>query len=193
MERIRRGPKERAKFVASHVDKGIAYQIRALRERQDLSQEKLAELAGMNQNAISRLESPTRGRPTITTLKRLAETFDVALVVRFVPFRKLAKWVSGTPYREDGLNSEALGVPGFEEEEKQEERALVANLFEVFFKVSQLRDITIPEPVQDITNISGTAIPMLVELETDYYRLNTTPQQQRVFYPVIEGNAKIGE
>src|ERR1035438_9197238 len=82
IERIKPGPKDRARFVASHVDKGIAYQIRALRDRQELSQEELASLVGMNQNAIARLESPERGRPTITTLKRLAEAFDVALVVR---------------------------------------------------------------------------------------------------------------
>ncbi len=74
LSRIERNPKARIDFVASHVDKGIAYQIRALRDRQGLSQEKLADMVGMNQNAISRLESPERGRPTITTLKRLAST-----------------------------------------------------------------------------------------------------------------------
>ncbi len=73
----------------------------------------------MNQNAISRLESPNRGRPTITTLKRLAETMDVALVVRFVPFSKLTKWLSGTPYIEEGLCTETLAVPKFEDEEMQ--------------------------------------------------------------------------
>jgi transcriptional regulator with XRE-family HTH domain len=116
--RIKRGPKDRAKLVGSHLDKGIAYQIRALRDRQGLSQEQLAAKVGMNQNAISRLESPQRGRPTITTLKRLAETFDVALVVRFIPFTKLVKWVSGTSYVEEGLSTDALAVPSFEEEEK---------------------------------------------------------------------------
>lgn len=118
VERIKRGPQDRAKFVASHVDKGIAYQIRALRDRQELSQEQLAAKVGMNQNAISRLESPERGRPTITTLKRLAETFDVALIVRFVPFSKLVKWVSGTPFIEEGLSTESLAVPDFDEELK---------------------------------------------------------------------------
>ena len=117
-ERIKRGPEARASFSSSHVDKGIAYQIRALRDRQELSQEDLAAKVGMNQNAISRLESPERGRPTITTLKRLAEAFDVALVVRFVPFSKLVKWVSGTSFVEDGLSTESLAVPNFEDELK---------------------------------------------------------------------------
>ena len=100
----------------SNVNNGIAYQLRALRDRQDLSQEKLAEMVGMNQNAISRLESPSRTRPTITTLKRLAEALDVGLEVRFVPFSKLAKWHSSTPYVERGLCTDSLAVPNFTEE-----------------------------------------------------------------------------
>jgi transcriptional regulator with XRE-family HTH domain len=116
IERLKRGPNDRAQFVDSHVNKGIAYQIRALRDRQGLSQQELAKLTGMNQNAISRLESPNRGRPTISTLKRLAEALDVALVVRFAPFSNFAKWYSGTPYVEHGISTEGLAVPSFTEE-----------------------------------------------------------------------------
>lgn len=119
IRRLRRSPKDRTAFVASHIDKGIAYQVRALREAQNFSQEKLAEMVGMNQNAISRIESPERGRPTITTLKRLAAAFDVALVVRFVPFSQLASWVSGTPFVDRGLSTGALAVPSFPEEDKE--------------------------------------------------------------------------
>ncbi|HEY5174353.1 MAG TPA: helix-turn-helix transcriptional regulator [Terriglobales bacterium] len=116
IERLKKGQKARAQFVDSNVNKGIAYQLRALRDRQDLSQEKLSEMVGMNQNAISRLESPSRTRPTITTLKRLAEALDVGLEVRFVPFSKLAKWYSGTPYVERGICTDSLAVPDFTEE-----------------------------------------------------------------------------
>src|SRR5678809_299959 len=56
--RLKRSKEARTQFVSSQIDKGIAYQIRALRDRQDLSQERLSEIVGMNQNAISRLESP---------------------------------------------------------------------------------------------------------------------------------------
>jgi transcriptional regulator with XRE-family HTH domain len=101
MKRLGRGKAARERFVASTLDKNLATQIRAIRDRQGLSQERLAELAGgMNQNAISRLESPTYGKPTITTLKRLAAAFDVGLVVRFVP----------------GHSTEAFAVPNFDEE-----------------------------------------------------------------------------
>jgi transcriptional regulator with XRE-family HTH domain len=116
--RLKRGRETRAQFVSSQIDKGIAYQIRALRDRQDLSQERLSGIVGMNQNAISRLESPRYGRPTISTLKRLAAAFDVALIVRFVPFSHLVNWVSGTPFVEKGLSTENMAVPSFEDEKR---------------------------------------------------------------------------
>ena len=116
--RFRRGPEARAAFVESHINKGLAYQFRAMGEPR-VGQEELANLVGMPQTAISRLESPNYGKPTITTLKRMARVHDVALIVRFVPFSKLADWVSGTPYVELGLSSDALDVPSFEEEQKE--------------------------------------------------------------------------
>jgi transcriptional regulator with XRE-family HTH domain len=117
--RLSRSREARAQFVSSQIDKGVAYQIRALRDRQDLSQERLSEVVGMNQNAISRLESPRYGRPTISTLKRLAAAFDVGLIVRFVPFSHLVNWVSGTPFVEKGLSTENMAVPSFGEEKQK--------------------------------------------------------------------------
>ena len=114
--RLKRGLETRARFVESHLSKNLAFQIRALRDREDWSQTQLAEKLGMNQNAISRLENPRYGKATITTLKRIAAAFDVALVVRFVPFGQLIDWVSGTPYVDRGLSTESLAVPRFEVE-----------------------------------------------------------------------------
>ncbi len=71
----------------------------------------------MNQNAISRLESEDYGKPTITTLKRLAAALDVCLIVRFAPFSEVIDWVSGTPHLNSGLTSDALAVPAFAIEE----------------------------------------------------------------------------
>jgi transcriptional regulator with XRE-family HTH domain len=116
LRRLRRSKQAREQLVSSQIDKGIAYQIRALRDSQDLSQEQLAQTVGMNQNAISRLESPRYGRPTIRTLKRLAAAFDVALIVRFVPFSQLINWVSGTPYLEYGLSTIAMAAPNYSDE-----------------------------------------------------------------------------
>ncbi len=116
--RLKRGKSARSRFNESHLAKGIAFQLRALREREELSQEELAKTAGTTQNAISRLESSRYGKPTITTLKKMADIFDVALVVRFVPFSQLIDWVSGTPHLDRGLSTTSLQVPDFGREEK---------------------------------------------------------------------------
>lgn len=84
----------RERFVESHSAKAIGFQIRAMRRTKDWTQEQLAETSGMTQNMISRLESPEYGRPSVTTLRRIASAFDVALAVRFVPFSELAEWVA---------------------------------------------------------------------------------------------------
>jgi len=73
----------------------------------------------MTQNAISRLENPYYGKATLTTLKRIAAIFDVALIVQFVPFSQLVNRVSGTPYVEHGLSPESMNVSSFEEEKEQ--------------------------------------------------------------------------
>lgn len=123
IRRLRRGRDARTKFVDSHINKKLAFQIRSLRG--DLTQEEAVEKLGMNQNAISRLENPYYGKATLTTLKRIASAYDVGLVVEFVPFSKLINQVSGTHYVEHGLSPETMNVPSFEEElpaiEKAEE------------------------------------------------------------------------
>jgi transcriptional regulator with XRE-family HTH domain len=117
--RLQSGRRARQRFVESHLAKTIAYQLRAMRDERGMRQEELAAAVGMNQNGISRLESPEYGKPTLTTLKRLAAAFDVGLVVRFVPFSQLTSWVSGTAYIDKGLSWDSLAVPSFEAEEKE--------------------------------------------------------------------------
>ena len=103
----------------------------------------------MNQNAISRLESPRYGRATIGTLKRLAAAFDVALAVRFVPFSHLVNWVSGTPFVEYGLSTESLAVPSFEEE--MERAGVKINKKEQPFELSPL--VSAVSTAQKVTRI----------------------------------------
>lgn len=119
VRRLKKSPEVRARFVESHLNKGLTFQIRGLRDREGWNQQTLADKLGSNQNAVSRLENPNYGRPTITTLKKIAAVFDVGLVVRFVPFSQLVDWVSGTPYLDPGLNPNTLDVPSFETELKQ--------------------------------------------------------------------------
>jgi len=106
----------RESFVASHINNGIAFQIRMLRG--SLTQEEIGKRAGMKQEAICRLENPNYGSFTLKTLKQIAATFDVGLIVRFVPFSDLLKW-------DLNLSNETLKVQSFDKEpslkeEKQE-------------------------------------------------------------------------
>lgn len=116
LKRLARSPESRAKFVESQISNGIAFQIRALRNRNQWSQPKLAEKIGTTQNQIYRLEKPATAKPTISTLKRIAAVFDVDLVVRFVPFSQGIAWASGTPFTDAGLSTTSLAVPSFRQE-----------------------------------------------------------------------------
>jgi transcriptional regulator with XRE-family HTH domain len=88
-----RDPEYRKAFVASQINIGIPFQIRALlKSRPGWTQGTLAEKAGMLQPRISGLMTPGKVRPNIETLRRIAEAFDCGLVVRFAPFSELARW-----------------------------------------------------------------------------------------------------
>lgn len=117
IQRLRRGKQSRESLVESNLGEGIAYQIRATRDKRGWTQERLAEETGMTQTNISRLESPEYGKYSITSLTRLAHAFDAGLVVRFVPFGQYVNWLSGTPSVDEGLNPDALAVPSFEDQE----------------------------------------------------------------------------
>lgn len=118
LQRIRKSRDARRRLVESNLAKGIAYQIRATREKRQKTQSALADEIGMSQNNLSRLESPEYGKHTISSLRRIADALDVALVVRFVPFTQYVAWLSGTQFLDEGLRPEALAVPSFEDEEK---------------------------------------------------------------------------
>jgi transcriptional regulator with XRE-family HTH domain len=117
IRRLRKGRHVRTRFVESHLDKKLAFQIRSLRG--DLSQEEMEKRTGIKQQAISRLENPYYGKATLTTLKKIAAANDVGLLVEFVPYSELINRVSGTPYVERGYRPETMNVPSFEEEEKE--------------------------------------------------------------------------
>jgi len=102
-----RDKERRELFVDEQIDTGLPFQIRAIRQARDWSQTTLSERAGMAQGAISRLESLSYGKYTLTTLKRLAAAFDVGLVVRFEPFSELVDW-------ESNLSPEDLAVPEYD-------------------------------------------------------------------------------
>lgn len=111
-ESLRRDPEFRKEFTRD-LDVAIAFQIRALRERQHLTQTQLAELLGgkSKQPLVSGWENPNYGKYTMETLKDLANAFDVGLLVRFVPFNSLIDWAIN-------LTPDNIAPPSFAEEEK---------------------------------------------------------------------------
>ncbi|MBI3967130.1 MAG: helix-turn-helix transcriptional regulator, partial [Chloroflexi bacterium] len=70
-------------FVEEHISTGLSFQIRAMREQRGWTQEDLGQRAGMAQQRVCQLENPNYGRFSLSTLKRLASAFDVALAVHF--------------------------------------------------------------------------------------------------------------
>lgn len=86
--RIRTREQRRA-FIASQINIGVPFQIRALMERRGLTQTELAARAGLSQPSISNLARPGKTKPSMRTLQRLADAFDCALMVKFVPFSEL--------------------------------------------------------------------------------------------------------
>jgi transcriptional regulator with XRE-family HTH domain len=104
-----RDPEYRKAFVASQMNIGLPFQLRALLKARGKTQDWLAEKAGMLQPRISGLLNPGKTRPNIETLRRLAEAFDCGLAVRFVPFSELARW-------SERFDPESFEVPEFDKD-----------------------------------------------------------------------------
>jgi len=100
----------RDRFVESHIRNGLSFQIRGTRKSRGWNQEVLAEKCHSKQGAVSRLENSDYGKFSLKTLRRLASVFDVALVVKFVPFSELLDSVVH-------MTPENLEVPSYDEDE----------------------------------------------------------------------------
>lgn len=81
-------------YVEQHIKRGLATQIRTMREDRDWTQADLSRRVGSKQSGIARLEDEDYGQYTLNTLKKLASAFDVALVVRFAPFSQLVHYTT---------------------------------------------------------------------------------------------------
>lgn len=88
-----RNRKRRRSFAEQDLGSTVAAQIYALRQKHDqMTQKELAAETGMSQARISVLENPNYRKFNVGTLQRVAAAFDVALIVRFVPFSELLDW-----------------------------------------------------------------------------------------------------
>ena len=106
-----RDPEFRKQFIDEHINVGVAFQIRSLRNRQKKKQSELAELLHVKQPLVSSWENPNYGNYSLNTLKDLAKAFDVGLLVRFVPFSSLVDW-------EANLTPDMIAPPDFTQENK---------------------------------------------------------------------------
>jgi len=96
-------------FVEEHISSGLAFQIRALREKNGWTQGELGQRTGKAQETISQLESHDYGRFTLKTLKAIASAFDVALEVNLISFGELISRLSN-------LSPETIAPPSYESE-----------------------------------------------------------------------------
>ena len=78
-------------LVNAQIEVDLPLQIRALRKQHVGTQPDMAKLTGMKQPRISAMEKPGEVHFTLETLRRLAEAFDCALIVRFAPFSELRR------------------------------------------------------------------------------------------------------
>jgi transcriptional regulator with XRE-family HTH domain len=96
-------------YAEESLNVSVATQIKVLREQRNMTQQHLAEEAGMKQSMISRYENVNYSSWNISTLRKLAKAFDVDLEVRFRSFREMVESV-------DNFSRETLQVPKFTED-----------------------------------------------------------------------------
>ncbi|MFC1845792.1 helix-turn-helix transcriptional regulator [Chloroflexota bacterium] len=101
----------RHQYVEEEINVGIAFQIRSIRNRKNLTQSDLANLLDIRQPLVSSWEDPNYGKYTLKTLKELAKAFDVGLLVKFVPFSSIVDWTAD-------LKPENIAPSSFEEEQR---------------------------------------------------------------------------
>jgi transcriptional regulator with XRE-family HTH domain len=85
--------RRRRRFIANQIKNGFAFQVRALRKARDMTQQDLAKEAETTQALISRIERDGATNLSVKTAQKIADAFDVALVVRLEPIDRLLQWV----------------------------------------------------------------------------------------------------
>lgn len=80
----------RRAFAQTHVGNFLAMQIFKMRSDRHLTQSKLADLIGSTQPQISDWEGSCEN-VSLRTLHKLADVFDVAVSVKFVPYSEMVR------------------------------------------------------------------------------------------------------
>jgi len=82
----------RSSYLRGKLNVLISSQIYALRKKFFGTQKDLANVADMKQSRISAMEQPGATKFNLETLIRLASTFKVGLIVKFVPYSEMLRW-----------------------------------------------------------------------------------------------------
>jgi transcriptional regulator with XRE-family HTH domain len=96
-------------LIAAQIEVDLPLQLKALRKQRGWSQPEMEKRTGMKQSRFPLMERPGGAHFTLDTLQRLAEAFDVALIVKFAPFSEFLDWSKN-------FNPETFAVPSFAEE-----------------------------------------------------------------------------
>lgn len=92
INKLKINKKTRQSYLRAKLNVNLPSQIRALRLRQGMKQEDLAQETEMMQPRISAMERPGATKFSLETLIRLAAAFRVGLIVKFAPFSEMLKW-----------------------------------------------------------------------------------------------------
>jgi transcriptional regulator with XRE-family HTH domain len=101
----------RNQFVYAQAGRAFAFQIRAIMKRRGITQEELAERAGLTQGVISRAADPNYGKLTTTVKVKIANGLDMAYLGVLLPFSDAVKWFSE-------ISEDSVQVETFEEEDQ---------------------------------------------------------------------------
>lgn len=155
----------RDRYVYEHVRNGIPFQIRALRNQREWTQADLGEASGKPRPVISRLEDPNYGKLSLKTLLDIASAFEVALLVKFVPFSRLVK-----EYQD--VSWQALGAKSVtDREERVRLDAWAAQ--EHIDRTPELRALSEPVSTSVVQHTLAFSSPTLVEHQNE----NSTSSQ----------------
>jgi transcriptional regulator with XRE-family HTH domain len=120
----------------------------------------LASALGKHQETISQWENPDYGRYNITSLRQLATAFDVALLVKFIPFSELITDMLN-------LSETRLSPPSFNEEQK-----ISQSLIKIDFNPIDTKDKDAYEP---------KPIDMLITASTAMYKPTGKTEKELVY------------
>jgi transcriptional regulator with XRE-family HTH domain len=151
----------RNKFVGDNLRTGLQYQLRSLRESQNLTQKQLAGLIGTKQSVISRVERNPE-RVSIPTLLDLAEAFDVGVVVRFESIDSVLDWYSNSSQKKMTPRKSEVVLNELESKDQHNQiivdSQLLKEMAEATFKVVQ--------KMYKSPNFTATAKQLISDTET---------------------------